>query len=246
VTTNGSSGHIVAIVGIDGAGKTTQARLLAGWLNAAGRPADYWQNAGGRRWFGRLAQLFGRSDAQALLGVGGMLFVESILRWLAIARALVRSRLRRRIAVMDRYSVCQYASIRAHVGPLRPVLRRRERRARRLYGLYPEPDLTLFLSVTPSTAWARVEARGTDHEDIDYLAAANAAYRSLPEAGRFVVIDANQDQAAVQRDLRAAVAARFAIDAPDAESTTPKIAMPRWSPSRGVFAKSTRESRLSG
>jgi thymidylate kinase len=207
VTANGSAGQVVAIVGIDGAGKTTQARLLAAWLVARGRPADYWQNAGGRRWFGRFAQFFGRRDAEALLGVGGMLFVESVLRWLAIARALVRSRLRRHMAVMDRYSWCQYASIRAHG----TNSARREKRARWFYGLFPQPDLTVFLAVTPGRAYDRVEARGTDHEDPRYLIAADAAYRSLDEARRFVVIDANRDAAAVQRDLRAVVAAHFEI-----------------------------------
>jgi dTMP kinase len=194
--------RIIAIVGIDGAGKTTQAQLLAGWLTAHGHPADYWQNAGGRRWFGRLGRRLGRRDAQGLLGVAGMLFVESVLRWLAIARALVRSRVRRRIAVMDRYSWCQYASIRAHRG-------RRERFARRLFRIFPAPDLTCFLAVPPGTAYARVEARGTDHESLDFLAAADAAYRTLPEADRFVVIDASRDPAAVQLALRAAVAERL-------------------------------------
>jgi thymidylate kinase len=215
VTAQRSARRVVAIVGIDGAGKTTQARLLTAWLAACGHPADYWQNAGGRRWFGRFAQIFGRRDAQALLGVGGMLFVESVLRWLAIARALIRSRLRRHIAVMDRYSWCQYASIRAHAAQSL----RRERRARWFYGLFPEPDITVFLAVTPGRAHDRVEARGTDHEDPHDLAASDAAYRSLPEARRFVVIDANREPAAVQRDLRAAVAARFEIVAsPDAAS----------------------------
>lgn len=206
--------------------------MLAGWLAERGLPADYWQNAGGRRWFGRFAQFFGRRDAQALLGVGGMLFVESVLRWLAIARGLIRSRLRRHVAVMDRYSWCQYASIRAHAAsggrqsgtasggrPADPVqAARRERRARWFYGLFPEPDLTVFLAVTPGRAYGRVEARGTDHEDVRDLAAADAAYRSLAESRRFVEIDANRDADAVQRDLRAAVAAH--LEVPEKSSTT--------------------------
>jgi thymidylate kinase len=214
VTAHGSARRVVAIVGIDGAGKTTQARLLAAWLTGGGHPADYWQNAGGRRWFGRFARIIGRRDAQDLLGIGGMLFIESVLRWLAIGRALVRSRLRRHIAVMDRYSWCQYASIRAHARGTLAQSGRRERRTRWFYGLFPQPDLTVFLAVTPGRAHARVEARGTDHEDLHYLAAADAAYRSLTEADRFVVVDANRGPAEVQHDLRKAVAMRFELVPP--------------------------------
>ena len=109
--------------------------------------------------------------------------------------------------MVDRYSWCQYASIRAHA----TRSARREKRARWFYGLFPQPDLTVFLAVTPGRAHGRVEARGTDHEDLGYLAAADAAYRSLDEARRFVFIDANREAAAVQRDLRAVVAAHFEI-----------------------------------
>jgi thymidylate kinase len=252
VTTNERVAHtrsgpsVIAIVGIDGAGKTTQAQRLAEWLSDNGHPADYWQNAGGRRWFGRLARRVGARDEQALFGVGGMLLIEAVLRWLAIARALVRSRLRQRIAIMDRYSWCQYASIRAHsaslvraagLAPLTPRAhgaslvraaglaprahgasvapnqarraRRREWLARFMYRLYPDPDLTCFLAVSPGQAYARIEARGTDHEDLAYLEAADAAYRALPEAGRFVVIDANRSPDDVQHALRAAVEDRL-------------------------------------
>jgi thymidylate kinase len=205
VTTTESGVRIVAVVGIDGAGKTTQARQLARWLTAHGHSADYWQNAGGRRWLDRAARRIGLRDAQAVLGTGGMLLVESVLRWLAIARALLGSRRHGRIAIMDRYSYCQYASIRARGGGHGG--RRREWLARRLYRPFDEPDLTVFLSVPPGRAYARVEARGTDHEDPDHLAAADAAYRSLPEAARFVVIDGDRRFGAVQRDLRRAVAA---------------------------------------
>jgi len=188
----------VALVGIDGSGKTTQAHRLADALSAAGVPATYWQNAGGRRWFGRLARKLGRRDAQRLLGRDGMLFAESALRWLAIARSLIRSRLFRRVAVMDRYAVCQYASIRAHGGG-----RRWEWLARLLYRVFPPPDITFLLSVEPGEAYRRIEARGTDHENIDFLAAGVAAYRSLPEFPGFVVVDANRTPDEVTRAIQA-------------------------------------------
>ncbi|MBE1484639.1 thymidylate kinase [Plantactinospora soyae] len=188
----------VALVGIDGSGKTTQAHRLADALTSAGVPATYWQNAGGRRWFSRLARKLGRRDAQRLLGRDGMLFAESALRWMAIARALLRSRLHSRVAVMDRYAVCQYASIRAHGGG-----RRWEGLARVLYRLFPPPDVTFLLAVEPGEAYRRIEARGTDHENIDFLAAGVAAYRSLPEFAGFVVVDANRGPDEVTRAIQA-------------------------------------------
>jgi hypothetical protein len=45
------SPRVIALVGIDGSGKTTQAHRLAATLTAQGTPATYWQNAAGRRWF---------------------------------------------------------------------------------------------------------------------------------------------------------------------------------------------------
>jgi dTMP kinase len=182
----------VALVGIDGSGKTTQAHRLAASLAAAGLPATYRRNAGGRRWFGRLAAVFGRADAEELLGRRGILFVESVLRWLAIARTLLRRAITGEIAVMDRYAVCQYASLRSHAANLRPTERgRAERFARLAYRIFPAPDVTFVLAVDPAIAYDRIETRGYDHESMEYLTAATAAYRALPEYATFVVIDAN-------------------------------------------------------
>lgn len=195
----------VALVGIDGSGKTTQARRLAAELATAGWAVGYWRNAGGRRWLGRRAEALGRPDAQSLVGRRGLLLVEAVLRWLAIARALVGSALRRQSAVMDRHAVCQYASIRAHAPRSRPVAARSvgEWLTRFAYACFPRPDVTFLLVVDPAEAYRRIEARGTDHETPEYLAAADAAYRSLPEFGTFVIIDANLAPDGVARQLHA-------------------------------------------
>ncbi|WP_067496925.1 thymidylate kinase [Actinoplanes sp. TFC3] len=182
----------IALVGIDGSGKTTQAHLLADALADRGLPARYRRNAGGRRWFGRLAEALGRDH---VLGHRAMLFVEAVLRWLAILRTLTRRWFTGEIAVMDRYAVCQFASIRARAG--------NDHRARCFYRAFPAPDVTFFLAVNPQIAYDRIERRGYDHEEMDYLRAATAAYRSLPEFPGFVVIDANQTPGQVQAELLA-------------------------------------------
>ncbi|WP_433533618.1 dTMP kinase [Micromonospora sp. CA-263727] len=185
----------VALIGIDGSGKTTQAYRLAGALSAGGYPATYHRNAGGRRWLGRTAHRFGRPDAQGLVGRDGMLVLESVLRWLAIAMALLGSLCTGRIAVMDRYAACQYASLRAHGG------RRWERLVRAGYRLFPRPQVTFLLTVEPAEAYRRIERRGTDQESLGYLAAADLAYRTLPEYPTFVLIDADRPAEEVARQI---------------------------------------------
>ena len=187
----------MALIGIDGAGKSTQARWLADWLDASGTPARYHRNAAGRVFFSRVAQRLGRRDAEHLLGVRLFLLVETFLRGLVITRALILSRLTGTVAVMDRYTYCQYTSITVRGG--RPGV------ARLLFRLLPQPELVFYLAVPPLVAQARVEARGKDHEDLDYLTASDVAYRGLPEAARFTVVDASADPAAVQVSLREAV-----------------------------------------
>ncbi|WP_085067050.1 dTMP kinase [Catenuloplanes japonicus] len=181
----GPAPRFIALIGVDGSGKTTQAHRLADALSEAGLPASYLQNAGGRAWFGKLGRHLGGRDAQGLFGRHGWPLVESVLRWLAIARARFRARRSGRIAVMDRYSYCQYASIRTQLGQGRMS----ERVARFAYRMFPAPDLTLLLVVSPGQAYRRIEARGTDHETIEYLTRASAAYASLPEHASFVLID---------------------------------------------------------
>ncbi|MFI1193509.1 dTMP kinase [Micromonospora sp. NPDC020750] len=198
----------VALIGIDGSGKTTQAHHLAEALTAAGRPATYHRNAGGRRWLGRLAQRLGRPDAERLVGRRGLLAVESLLRWLAIAAALLSCLVTGRTAVMDRYSACQYASIRAHGG------QRWERLARAGYRMFPPPQVTFLLTVEPAEAYRRIERRGTDHETIGWLTAADTAYRTLPEFPTFVVVDAGRPQEEVSRQIRAHLAAWLPTERP--------------------------------
>lgn len=188
---------IIALIGVDGSGKTTQARRLARWLTESGRPASYFENAGGRPVLDGLAHRFGRRDGRDLLG-RGYVVVESTVRWVAISRALILARRTGRIPVMDRYTYCQYAVLRARAEA-------GENRARALFGRFPVPDLVCFLSVPARTAQVRVELRGRDREELAYLEAFDQAYRSLPEYPSFRVVPAGGTVDQVQAELRAVV-----------------------------------------
>ncbi|MGL5858825.1 MAG: dTMP kinase [Angustibacter sp.] len=191
--------RIVAVLGVDGSGKTTQAQLLAAWLQDQGVPARAFKNPGGRLRLDRLAHRLGRGDARQLLSSRGFLVVEALVRGLAISRALLLAWLTGQVAVMDRYTSCQYAVLRARSDP-------GERAVRVAYRLFPTPDVTCFLAVPPAVAQQRVAARGRDVEDIAHLAALDAGYRSLPEFGTFAVVAARGQVSDVQQALRGVVA----------------------------------------
>jgi dTMP kinase len=192
------SALVIALVGIDGSGKTTQAIRLAAELCLAGLPARYGRNAGGRRFLGLVALHLGRRDAVALVGQRGLLVVESLLRWLAIARSLLVARLTGRVAVMDRYTVCQLVSLRVHDGG--GLLHRLVRAA---YAVFPAPTVMLYLDIPPEQAYRRVEQRGSDHEELAYLMDCRAAYLDL--ASTAIRVDASGTTEEVAAAIASAV-----------------------------------------
>ncbi|MDQ8044819.1 MAG: hypothetical protein AAGC46_09250 [Solirubrobacteraceae bacterium] len=175
---------VIAILGVDGSGKTTQARLLAERLRRDGIGASYFENAGGRPVTDWIAHRLGRADGRALFSPTGIVVIESTLRWLAVGRALGLSRVTGRVAVMDRYGYCQQALMRArgdHGAGL----------VRLAFLPFGAPDLVVFLAVDVAQAQERVELRGYDREELAYLEAFAAAYASLPESEAFVALDAS-------------------------------------------------------
>lgn len=196
---------LVALVGVDGTGKTTQARRLVATLRARGLTARYAENGGGRPVIDPVARALGRRDGPHLLGPAHVV-VEAGLRWVAVARSAALARLTRGVVVMDRAGVCQLAIGRARAGiPADGVPSRVERRVRRAFGLLPAPDVVCLLTAPAAVACERVERRGRDREVPEYLEAFERAYRSLPEAASFVVVDASGDEDEVHAAVLAAV-----------------------------------------
>ncbi|MBY8872520.1 thymidylate kinase [Micromonospora sp. PLK6-60] len=173
---------MIALVGVDGSGKSTQARALARRLTDQGVPARYFENAGGRPLWNRLARALGRRDGMALFGRTCYPLLEATVRAVAMVRTLLWSRLTGRVAVLDRWTYCQHVIMAARGD-------RGRRLVRAAYAVFPRPDVVCFLAVPPEVAQARVLARGIDTEELAHLTALDAGYRALPEFGSFVVID---------------------------------------------------------
>ncbi|GAB3534822.1 dTMP kinase [Arthrobacter tecti] len=173
----------VVLLGIDGAGKTTVARTLMRELATRGVEAELYRNPGGRRTLNRWASRYS-ATAESLLGVRVLDALETMLRILAVLRSTFRARRRRGVVVFDRHLHCQLA--------LRKVRGLSAGRLLRwLMKLLPQPDLVIYLSVEPHAAYARIASRATDEETLEFLASLDAAYRSLPDFGTFVVLDGN-------------------------------------------------------
>ncbi|WDQ02338.1 hypothetical protein PVK74_11220 [Micromonospora chalcea] len=92
---------MIALLGVDGSGRTNQAEALAEWLRRRGVRARYFENAGGRPLWNRLARALGRADGLALFGRTVHPALEATVRAAAVAR------LTGRVAVLDRWTWCQ-------------------------------------------------------------------------------------------------------------------------------------------
>ncbi|MFC0003055.1 dTMP kinase [Micromonospora siamensis] len=194
---------LIALVGIDGSGKSTQARALARRLTGRGEPARYFENAGGRPLWNRLARALGRPDGVALFGRTLYPLLEATTRAAAMGRTVLWCRLTGRTGVLDRWTWCQHVIMVARGDRWRRLVRA-------AYAGFPRPDVVCFLAVPPAVAQARVLARGIDTEELAHLDALDAGYRSLPEFGSFVVVDGDRPPDEVAAALDRVVAAQAA------------------------------------
>lgn len=180
----------IAVIGIDGAGKTTQATRLTQWLQELGHPASYRLAAGGRRVVSNAARHLGRADSVTLLGPKLAIRTETWLRHVNLALTYRAS-----ILIADRYDVCQFARARLVYPDLEPWVRRR-------LAPHPRPDLMLYLALPAEVAALRVKRRGIDDEPVHQLVALDAAYRSLPESVDYTILDANRHPDVVTSDIQ--------------------------------------------
>ncbi|MEU8072173.1 thymidylate kinase [Micromonospora sp. NPDC049151] len=191
---------LIALIGVDGSGKTTQARALAARLGERGVRARYFENAGGRPLWNRLARALGRPDGVALFGRTLYPVLEATVRAVAMTRTVAVARLTGRVAVLDRWTWCQDVIMAARGDRGRRVVRV-------VYAVFPRPAVVCFLSTSPAVAQRRVAARGIDTEELAHLRALDAAYRALPEFGSFVTLDGDGTPDEVAAALDAVVGA---------------------------------------
>ena len=192
------SGAVIAIEGIDGAGKTTQAKRVVRRLKSLGYRAAYTSEPTNTR-IGRLikTELSGRitnPHKQALLFAADR--IDHVYR---VIRPLMEKGF---IVVCDRYLYSSFA--------YQGVLTRDVGWVREINRMAPPPSLAILIDVPVAVALKR-KRRFRGFENAQLLEAVRAAYLTLLEEGLMVSVDGNRDVAEVERDLLSIISSRLGI-----------------------------------
>ena len=203
-----TSGLFVTFEGIDGSGKSTQARLLADHLAAQGHDVVLTREPGGSP---------GAEEIRALVLQGDP------DRWSAQTEILLFTAARRdhlertirpaleagKIVICDRFA----DSTRMYQGLSRGDLRQMVDDLHALM-IGVEPDLTLLIDMDPANGLERALSRQTAEErfedfGVELQAKMRAGFLSLAEefSDRFQVIDGGRDMDSVARDVTTTVTA---------------------------------------
>lgn len=207
-----SSGKFIVFEGGEGAGKSTQARLLADALRAVGREVVLTREPGGTP---------GAEAIRALLlgleGEGWNPRAEALL--FAAARSDHVERLIRPALAAGKWVICDrfLDSSRAYQGGAGGLDDADVLALHRIGSLGMLPDLTLLIDLSPGEAAVRLARRDGSAADriggrsAAYHAGVAAAFARFAEAEpqRFARIDGNGDIAATQAQVIAAVSARL-------------------------------------
>ncbi len=207
-------GRLIAFEGGEGAGKSTQARLLASALEARGIPALLTREPGGTPGAEAIRTLLLHPPGEDPASAGWGAEAEALL--FAAARADHVARLIRPALSGGRWVICDrfVDSSRAYQGAAGAL---GDDTVRALHGIGSGgllPDLTLLMAATPGGVAQRLAARDGGNPDAiggraaDYHARVNAAFRDFAasEPHRFALIDGEGTIEQVHARVMAAVA----------------------------------------
>ncbi|MEW2619292.1 hypothetical protein [Streptomyces sp. NPDC048106] len=195
---------IVAFIGLDGAGKSTQIELLKAAYEARGLSVFVHPNPSIQGLSARLDEVaaeHGYEDRFAMLGPDTHKIMTAAVKWMAMS-SLGTAPAGTDLIIADRYAYCQIAAADALGASNRWLIEG-------LFRGLPEPTLTLFMDLDPELSVARVKARDPQEWiDHGFLTRMRAAYAALPQASQWTWIDADATFEEVHRRVLAAVEAK--------------------------------------
>jgi dTMP kinase len=211
-----ATGKLLVFEGAEGAGKTTQIRLLAEHMTTAGVACVAVREPGGTPVGDAIREILLDPERQITAPTEALLFMAS--RAELIAREIRPSLEEGKAVLLDRFFLSTYAY--QIVG--RGLPEEEVRAANRLATAGLVPDLTLLIDIAPSKGLQRADARGTrdrmERADDDFHRRVAEAFRSFadpawqrshPECGPIKLIDGNGDENEVFSRVVGALNATF-------------------------------------
>jgi len=191
----GTRGKLVAIEGIDQAGKKTQSRLLARSLGEEGYRGSIWEFPDYTTPLGRQLKAYLAGKNRLDLRAVHLLYAAN--RW-EVAKELDQKLQNGTNIIVNRYWPSNLAYGIAH-GLSADWLSCLDR------GL-PKPSLVIVLDISPITSLKRKTVGRDVHEsDLAYLKKVRAAYVRLARRYNWKLVDGEQDSRTIQTELHAKV-----------------------------------------
>lgn len=209
-------GRLIVFEGAEGAGKTTQIRLLAERLKAADIPYTTVREPGGTPVGDAIRGILLHADQEIIASTEALLFMAS--RAELVARGIQPALEAGRNVLVDRFFLSTYAyQIFGRGLPETEI-----RAANRLATAGLVPDLTLLLDVAAAEGLGRADARGArdrmERSGDDFHRRVTSAFRqfadpawqdSHPECGPIKLINGTGAETTVQRRIMSALAKAF-------------------------------------
>lgn len=206
-------GKFITFEGIDGSGKSTQLRMLAGYLRSLGVDLVTTREPGGTPLGRRLREAFLETEETVAPMAELLAFAADRAQHVEF---LIRPSIGAgRLVISDRYA----DATAAYQGAGRGFDKKSVEQAIALATGGLKPDLTVFLDISVDEAVRRMAARDEalslrnrmDEETSDFYARVRDEYLAIAkrESGRFHVIDAAGAVEAVQAEVVRAVTAKF-------------------------------------
>ncbi|WP_370158370.1 dTMP kinase [Salipiger bermudensis] len=200
----GGTGLFISFEGIDGSGKSTQARLLAEHLHSTGREVVLTREPGGSPGAEEIRALVLQGDPERWSAETELLLFTAARRD-HLERTIRPALARGATVICDRFA----DSTRMYQGLSRGDLRGAVDTLHALM-IGIEPDLTLLIDMDPEAALARAKARATAEERFEDFGLPlqqkmRAGFLALAAefSDRFRIVDGNRAPEAVAQDVRA-------------------------------------------
>lgn len=186
----------ISFTGIDGSGKTTQARRLVSELRNKDMNAIFYEEK--RNFVQEAADIIARKEGKEY---GRKCFDEGYYLF-AMSFELLRRKLEKISPYLDSgvtivTSRCIFDWIAGSIA--RNCSRKDIKRAEKIMTIKKAPDLTLWLDINPLTAKQRIDLRGYDKMNLNYLKKYRAGFEEISQRYEIEKIDAEPILEKVQK-----------------------------------------------